>query len=121
MGWLAVFLRQPFAVVLPASVWFLNDRDGELPAEPVGHLAHLGIVGGRIVELIAVCVGHGIDHEMIVIMPGVAVGGYHYLEPVTPQFFRKAHPNLMGGFCRDLICLERLIPVVADPAIRFAP
>jgi len=121
MGGLAVLLCQPLAVVLPTSAWVLNDGNGELSAEPVGHLPHPGIVGRRIVELIAVCVGHGIDHKMIVIMPGVAVGGHDHLKSVAPQFFRKAHPDLMGGFRRDLICLERLIPVVADPAIQLAP
>ena len=58
---------------------------------------------------------------MVVIMPGIAVGGHDHLKSVTPQFFRKAHPDPVGGLCRDLIGLEGLIPVVADPTVQLAP
>lgn len=58
---------------------------------------------------------------MVVIMPGIAAGSHDHLKSVAPQFFRKAHPDFMGGFRRDLISLEGLIPMAADPAIQLTP
>ena len=58
---------------------------------------------------------------MVMVMPRVAVGGYQHLETVAPQFLRQPDADLMGGFRCDLICPERLIAVIAHPAICFPP
>ncbi len=121
MGGLAVLLRLPFCVIFGPPAGIFNDGDGVLPAKPVWHLPHTGIVGGRIVEFVAVNPGHRIYHKMIMIMAGITVGRHHHLKSVAPQLLGQLDANLMGGFRRHLVRLKGLIAVVAHPAPQLAP
>ena len=90
-------------------------------AEPVGDLTHTLVVCRTVDELIAISTRNGIDHKMIMIMSGVAVGSDNDLKAVAPHFLGKLSANGMGCFCIHLICLKRLVAVIAKPSVALTP
>lgn len=58
---------------------------------------------------------------MVVIMPGVAMGGNHHFKSVAPQLLCQRHADLVRRRRVHLVCLERLIAVIAEPSVRFLP
>ena len=61
---LAVFLRHPLTVVFTSPLGILYDRNACLPAQSVGDLSHASVIRGRVVELLSVDVGYGINNDV---------------------------------------------------------
>ena len=79
---LALAAVAPFAIRDAASVRFY-DRQLILPAQVVGNLSYALIVGFEIVaEHFAVHKGNRIDHNMVMQMPLVQMGGHRTLKPI---------------------------------------
>ena len=70
-----------------------------------------GCVG---VEALAVPKGYRVQYKVIVQMPTIQVGGNHHLKPLTPEFIRKLHTDLMGLIRRHLPRRKRLVGVICN-------
>ena len=121
VGGFSITLGPPFGIVLWLSARVLDHGNGVFPAQMVRYLPHSGVVGGRIVEFVAVHKGHGVDDKVVVIVSGIAVGRHYNFKTPAPQLLRQPDADLMGCLRRDLIRFEGLIPVVAYPPPRLAP
>ena len=79
---LALAAAAPLAIRDTASVRFY-DRQPVLPAQVIGNLPYALIVGFEIVaEHFAVHKGNRIDHNMVMQMPLVQMGGHRTLKPI---------------------------------------
>ena len=61
VGGFSITLGPPFGIVLWLSARVLDHGNGVFPAQMVRYLPHSGVVGGRIVEFVAVHKGHGVE------------------------------------------------------------
>ena len=65
-------------------------------------------------KALAIREGYGVQYKMVVQMPTIQVGGNHYLKPLTPEFSRKLHTDLMGLIRRHLPRRKRLVGVICN-------
>lgn len=90
-------LGAPFGVVARAAApGALHHRKTMLPAQFVGRFAHRAVAGGVSVEAPAVGEGHRVDHEVVVEVGLVQMGGHHNLEAAAPQLLGEGDAHLVG-------------------------
>ena len=74
----------------------LHHRQAVLPAQLVGCCPELGILTAALLILLAVHIGHGIYHKMVVQIIRVHVGGNQHLETPAPDLAGQCHADLMA-------------------------
>ena len=114
-------LGAPFGVVARAAApGALHHRKTMLPAQFVGRFAHRAVAGGVSVEAPAVGEGHRVDHEVVVEVGLVQMGGHHNLEAAAPQLLGEGDAHLVGRGGVGLAGRERLVSVEGHDAARLA-
>ena len=121
VGRLAVLFGGIDGVILSFALCLFDYGQPMLPAESVRDFTHLAVVRLAVVELVAVPEGNGIDYQVVVVDPCVAVGRHNHLEAVPPELLCKLYPDGVGRLCVDFSGLEGLIAVVTQPAVVLPP
>ena len=80
-------------VARAAAPGALHHRKTMLPAQFVGRFAHRAVAGGVSVEAPAVGEGHRVDHEVVVEVGLVQMGGHHNLEAAAHSSWARATPT----------------------------
>ena len=117
----ALFLSGNLPVMAgSALLGMLDHGQPMLPAEPVRDLLEVVQALGIGMEPLAVRKGYGVDCKVVVQVIPVQVGGNDHLEPVSPEFTRKLHSDLVGLFRRHLSGCEGLVGVESHGAVGLA-